>query len=234
MGWAPRCKRPYDYHIAADPDWDRAHLDRIERMYERDKNHPSVIAWSFGNECGDGPVFEKAYDWITSVDNRPVMFEQAGEKAHTDIVAPMYDDRWELENYALQPQTYRPLILCEYSHAMGNSIGNLADTWETIEKYDVLQGGFIWDWVDQGLTNTNEDGVEYFAYGGDFGQEDGRHDGAFCINGVIQSRQAFQSPMPMRSKKVYQYIDVDAVDAASGKFLVRNKYDFKKFVGLPP
>ncbi len=229
-GLGAALQRPYDYHIAADPDWDRAHLDRIERMYERDKNHTSVIAWSFGNECGDGPVFEKAYNWITSVDNRPVMFEQAGEKAHTDIVAPMYDDRWELENYALQAQTYRPLILCEYSHAMGNSIGNLADTWETIEKYDVLQGGFIWDWVDQALTNTNEDGVEYFAYGGDFGQEDGRHDGAFCINGVISPDRRF-NPHAHEVKKVYQYIDIDVIDAASGQFLVRNKYDFKSLAG---
>ncbi len=229
-GLGAALQRPYDYHIAADPDWDRAHLDRIERMYERDKNHPSVIAWSFGNECGDGPVFERAYDWITSVDSRPVMFEQAGEKAHTDIVAPMYHDRWQLENYALQPQTYRPLILCEYSHAMGNSMGNLADTWRTIEKYDVLQGAFIWDWVDQGLTNTNEDGVEYFAYGGDFGQEEGRHDGAFCINGVISPDRRL-NPHAHEVKRVYQYIDVEPVDPAAGEFLIKNKYDFKTLAG---
>lgn len=229
-GLGAALQRPYDYHIAADPEWNAAHLDRIERMYHRDKNHPSVIAWSFGNECGDGEVFEIAYDWITSVDSRPVMFEQAGEKAHTDIVAPMYHDRWQLENYALQPQTYRPLILCEYSHAMGNSMGNLADTWRTIEKYDALQGGFIWDWVDQGLTNTTDNGIEYFAFGGDFGQEDGRHDGAFCINGVISPDRRL-NPHAHEVKKVYQYIAVDAIDAAKGLFEVRNKYDFKNLSG---
>ncbi len=225
-GLGAALQRPYDYHIAADPEWERAHLDRIERMYERDKNHPSVIAWSFGNECGDGEVFVKAYDWIKSVDSRPVMFEQAGEKAHTDIVAPMYDDRWELENYALQPQTYRPLILCEYAHAMGNSMGNLADTWKTIEKYDVLQGGFIWDWVDQGLTNTNAQGEKYFAYGGDFGQENERHDGAFCINGVISPDRRF-NPHAYEVKKVYQHIAVHTVDQEAGKFEIENKYFFK-------
>ncbi len=225
-GLGAALQRPYDYHIAADPEWERAHLDRIERMYERDKNHPSVIAWSFGNECGDGEVFVKAYDWIKSVDTRPVMFEQAGEKAHTDIVAPMYDDRWELENYALQPQTYRPLILCEYAHAMGNSMGNLADTWKTIEKYDVLQGGFIWDWVDQGLTNTTPDGITYFAYGGDFGQENERHDGAFCINGIISPDRRL-NPHAYEVKKVYQHIAVHTVDQEAGKFEVQNKYFFK-------
>lgn len=225
-GLGAALQRPYDYHIAADPDWIRPHLDRIERMYHRDKNHPSVIAWSFGNECGDGEVFEMAYDWIKSIDSRPVMFEQAGEKSHTDIVAPMYDDLWELENYALQPQTYRPLILCEYAHAMGNSMGNLADTWKTIEKYDVLQGGFIWDWVDQGLINTNDDGLEYFAYGGDFGQQDARHDGAFCINGVISPDRRF-NPHAFEVKKVYQHIRVHEINAASGEFKVANNYFFK-------
>ena len=225
-GLGAALQRPYDYHIAADPDWIRPHLDRIERMYHRDKNHPSVIAWSFGNECGDGEVFEMAYDWIKSIDSRPVMFEQAGEKGHTDIVAPMYDDLWELENYALQPQTYRPLILCEYAHAMGNSMGNLADTWRTIEKYDVLQGGFIWDWVDQGLINTNDDGLEYIAYGGDFGQQDARHDGAFCINGVISPDRRF-NPHAYEVKKVYQHIRVHDVNAPEGEFKIANNYFFK-------
>jgi len=224
-GLGAALQRPYDYHIAADPDWIRPHLDRIERMYHRDKNHPSVIAWSFGNECGDGEVFEMAYDWIKSIDSRPVMFEQAGEKGHTDIVAPMYDDLWELENYALQPQTYRPLILCEYAHAMGNSMGNLADTWRTIEKYDVLQGGFIWDWVDQGLINTNDDGLEYFAYGGDFGQQDARHDGAFCINGVISPDRRF-NPHAYEVKKVF-HIRVHDVNAPEGEFKIANNYFFK-------
>ena len=120
-------------------------------MVERDKNHPSVIIWSLGNEAGDGINFEATSAWIHGRDKtRPVHYERAGRRPHTDIVCPMYSRIEELEAYALKKQT-RPLIMCEYAHAMGNSTGNLQDYWDVIEKYDQLQGAFVWDWVDQGL-----------------------------------------------------------------------------------
>jgi len=144
MGYGPES-------LAKKPAWKKAHLERVIRMIERDKNHPSIIIWSLGNEAGDGINFEAASAWIHKRDpSRPVHYERAGKRPHTDIVCPMYAGIKSIEAYASQPQT-RPLILCEYAHAMGNSVGNLQDYWTVIEKHKHLQGGFIWDWVDQGL-----------------------------------------------------------------------------------
>jgi len=141
--------------LAKKPAWKKAHLERTIRMVERDKNHPSVIIWSMGNEAGDGINFETNSAWIHKRDpSRPVHYERAGNRPHTDIVCPMYARIGSLEAYGSKPQT-RPLILCEYAHAMGNSVGNLQDYWTVIEKHKHLQGGFIWDWVDQGLLKTS-------------------------------------------------------------------------------
>jgi len=148
MGYGPES-------LGKDPNWTKAHMERTIRMVERDKNHPSVIIWSLGNEAGDGINFEATSAWIHKRDpSRPVHYERAGRKPHTDIVCPMYASIRSIESYASQSQT-RPLILCEYAHAMGNSVGNLQDYWTVIEKYKHLQGGFIWDWVDQGLTKMS-------------------------------------------------------------------------------
>ncbi len=137
--------------LAKDPKWQAAHLDRIRRMVERDKNHASSIIWSMGNEAGNGVNFEACYKWIKQRDpSRPVHYERAELADNTDIYCPMYAPIEHLTQYASQPQR-RPLILCEYAHAMGNSVGNLQDYWDAIESHDQLQGGFIWDWVDQGL-----------------------------------------------------------------------------------
>jgi beta-galactosidase len=142
--------------LAKDPKWQKAHLARIEAMVERDKNHPSVIIWSMGNEAGDGINFEAASRWIKQRDpSRPIHYEQAGQRSHTDIVCPMYASIDHIVRYASQEQT-RPLILCEYAHAMGNSVGNLQDYWDAIERYKHLQGGSIWDWVDQGIRKKAE------------------------------------------------------------------------------
>jgi beta-galactosidase len=140
--------------LATEKKWYKAHLDRLERMVERDKNHPSVITWSLGNEAKDGINFIKMSDWVHKRDpSRPVQYEQAFEKSHTDIVVPMYPSIEAIVNYAKDEKNQeRPLIMCEYAHAMGNSVGNLGDYWTEIKKYRNLQGGFIWDWVDQGLT----------------------------------------------------------------------------------
>lgn len=138
--------------LAKDPSWMEAHVDRVRRMVERDKNHPSVIIWSMGNEAGNGVNFEAAYDWIKERDEtRPVQYEQVTpSQRNTDIHVPMYARIPNIVNYAKNNPS-RPLILCEYAHAMGNSIGNLVDYWDAIRTYPALQGGAIWDWVDQGL-----------------------------------------------------------------------------------
>ncbi len=137
--------------LAKKPSWKEAHLDRTIRMVEQFKNHPSVIIWSLGNEAGDGVNFEATSGWIHERDSsRPVHYERAGNRPHTDIVCPMYAGIGRLENYA-KGNPNRPLILCEYAHAMGNSVGNLQDYWDMIEAHQSLQGGCIWDWVDQGL-----------------------------------------------------------------------------------
>ncbi|PWE01361.1 glycoside hydrolase family 2 TIM barrel-domain containing protein [Marinilabilia rubra] len=229
-GLGAALQAPYNYHIADDPEWAEAHLERVRRMYYRDKNHPSIIIWSSGNEHGDGCNIREIYKWFKSQDSRPVMIEQAGEKAHTDIFGPMYDTPREMENYALQPQAYRPLIQCEYAHAMGNSLGNFKDYWELIEKYDILQGGAIWDWVDQGMYDQLDNGIEYFAYGGDFGQEDQRNDHNFCINGIISPDRQL-NPHSYEVKKVYQNIAVHPIDIQAGTFEIENKFFFKSLEG---
>ena len=223
-GLGAALQSPYDYHIANDPDWENAHLDRIKRMYGRDKNHPSVIIWSLGNEAGDGVNFEKCYAWLKQMDSRPVQYEQADNKDHTDIVCPMYSTIDEIENYALQSDVYRPLILCEYAHAMGNSVGNLRDYWNIIEKYPVLQGGFIWDWIDQGIQSVHEDGSSYFAYGGDLEKPGTRNDNNFCINGLV-SPDRQPNPHIHEVKKIYQYITVGKGSDPS-EYTIYNQFFF--------
>lgn len=209
--------------LANKPEWKDAHMDRIISMVERDKNHPSVIIWSMGNEAGDGTTFEAGSEWIHRRDpTRPVHYERAGRRPHTDIVCPMYSRIESIVKYAQEEQE-RPLILCEYAHAMGNAVGNLQEYWDAIEEYKHLQGGSIWDWVDQGLRKKTEDGKEYWAYGGDFGDEP--NDGNFCINGLVfPDRQI--PPKLWEVKKVYQSVGIEAEDAVSGKLRLLNKYFF--------
>ncbi|MEM8969763.1 MAG: glycoside hydrolase family 2 TIM barrel-domain containing protein, partial [Bacteroidota bacterium] len=218
---------PYDpnNHIADDPTWEKAHLDRIARMYERDKNHPSVIIWSLGNEAGDGSNFVKGYEWLKSKDSRPVQFEQAQLRPHTDVYAPMYMSIEKMKNYALDVRADRPLIQCEYAHAMGNSVGNLQDYWNLIESYDVLQGGFIWDWVDQGLVKQTEEGEAYFGYGGDFTGDSIRSDHNFCLNGLVNPARV-PNPHLYEVKKVYQDFKAEAIDLSEGKVRLTNEYFF--------
>lgn len=217
--------------LAKDPAWGPAHLDRTRRMFERTKNHPSIIVWSLGNEGGDGVNFEQTYAWLKAQDDsRPVQYEQAFEAPHTDIVCPMYPSPAALEEYA-QKNPYRPLIMCEYAHAMGNSLGNFVDYWEVIDRYPCLQGGFIWDWVDQGLLIENEEGVPYWAFGGDFGPPDVPSDGNFCINGIVKpDRQPH--PSFWEAKRLHQYLKFEALDLAQGEIRVTNTYDFIPITNL--
>ena len=182
--------------LSQDPLWAGAYMARYTQMVERDKNHASIIIWSLGNECGHGPNHDAMYGWSKAFDpSRPVQYEGGGsDTTATDIIAPMYarvdtdveDDavpKWAIKKWLSLPGEHRPVILCEYAHAMGNSLGSFEDYWKAFRDFPRLQGGFIWDWVDQGLLKHTESGEAYWGYGGDFGDED--NDRQFCINGLL-------------------------------------------------
>jgi len=218
--------------LTKDPEWKTAFMERGTRMVERDKNHPSVIIWSLGNESGYGPNHVVLAEWIHAHDpTRPVHYESATSfrvyrgpdtAPEIDILSTMYPKVDDLARMAQVPGETRPLIMCEYAHAMGNSPGNLKEYWEVIESYPRLAGGFIWDWVDQGI-RRNTDGVEWFAYGGDFGDEP--NSGSFCINGLIFPDRTIH-PSLWEVKKVYQPVRVVPVDLPAGKVEVINRYAF--------
>ncbi|MCG8578958.1 MAG: DUF4981 domain-containing protein [Bacteroidales bacterium] len=211
--------------LAKNPDWGEAHLYRTVNMYQRDKNQPSVITWSLGNEAGNGVNFNATYDYLKSVDDtRPVQYEQAHGGRNTDIMCPMYMRMERMEKYKKE-RGDKPLIQCEYAHAMGNSVGNLQDYWDLIESEPIFQGGFIWDWVDQGLLTTNEVGEKFWAYGGDFGPDTVPSDGNFCLNGLVNPDRGIK-PHLKEVKKVYQYIKFKPVDLRKGKIEIENKYAF--------
>ena len=208
------------------PQWRPAHLDRTQRLVERDKNHPSVIIWSLGNEDGNGKVFHDNYLWIKSRDNsRPVQFESAGQDWNTDIVCPMYPGMDYMKGYGADLSKTRPFIMCEYSHAMGNSNGNFQEYFDIIRSHKNMQGGFIWDWVDQGMKTTTTDGRTFFAYGGDLGGYYLQNDENFCSNGLVA---ADRTPHPgvFEVKKVYAKIIFSAKDISKGLLTVQNIYDF--------
>ncbi|MCD6551359.1 glycoside hydrolase family 2 TIM barrel-domain containing protein, partial [Thermotoga sp.] len=219
--------------LANKPEWEKAHLDRIQRMVERDKNHPSVIFWSLGNEAGDGINFEKAALWIKSRDNtRLIHYEGAtlrGENYYPDVFSRMYPKIDTLLEYASKKQE-KPFIMCEYAHAMGNSVGNLKDYWDVIERYPYLHGGCIWDWVDQGIKKVDEQGREFWAYGGDFGDEP--NDKNFCCNGVVLPDRT-PEPELLEVKKVYQNIKVRQL--TKSLYEIENHYlftDLEEFDGI--
>ena len=210
--------------LAKREDFKEATVARTRNMYERDKNHPCIIVWSLGNESGNGVCYEAAYDWLKAKDStRPVQYERALYDRNTDIVAIMYPSVDYLSKYA-QKQQERPFIMCEYAHAMGNSCGGLQNYWDTIYKYPQLQGGCIWDWVDQGLLTKDAQGREFYAYGGDFG-ENMPSDGNFCINGLVDPDRK-PHPQLAEVRKVYQPIKIEAVDLDSLKFRIINRFDF--------
>ncbi|KAF9591655.1 hypothetical protein IFM89_005236 [Coptis chinensis] len=185
---------------ASEPSWAYSMLDRVISMVERDKNHACIISWSLGNEAGYGPNHAASAGWIRGKDpSRLVHYEQGGARtSSTDIICPMYMRVWDIVKIAKDPTETRPLILCEYSHAMGNSNGNLHEYWEAIDNTFGLQGGFIWDWVDQGLLKEGVDGTKHWAYGGDFG--DTPNDLNFCLNGLIWPDR---TPHPALNDMIY-------------------------------
>lgn len=212
-----------DKTLGNNPDWEYAHLDRISRMMARDKNHPSIIIWSMGNEAGFGTNFKQASLMMHQLDPyKPVHYERALKDSATDIYCPMYPSISHLEEYVAQDH-YRPLIMCEYAHAMGNSTGNLQEYWDVIEREPHLQGGFIWDWVDQGLLQTNEEGEKYYAYGGDFGTDTIASDGNFCINGLVFPNRDIH-PALWEVKKVYEYLKFKKLGNA---IRIYNNYNYR-------
>ena len=226
----------HDKTLGNKPHWMPHHLDRTQRMVERDKNYPSIVIWSLGNEAGDGVNLGATYRWIKSRDrSRPVQYETEGDleevgERHSDFHSSMYWRHWDLEEYA-QTHDDRPFLLIEYAHSMGNSTGNLSEYWEVINKHEILVGGFIWDWVDQGLLEYNEAGRPYWTYGGDYGPADVPSSGNFNFNGIVFPDRRVQ-PAYWEVKRVYQYVDFVAANVTAGELTIVNNYDFISLAGF--
>lgn len=209
--------------IADMKEWMTTHLERTTRMVERDKNVPSIIIWSMGNESGDGMNFIASYKAMKKIDNsRPIQYQRAGKKSHTDIYCPFYVDYQTLENYGKSKETL-PLIQCEYAHAMGNSMGGFKEYWDLYRKYDNLQGGFIWDFADQGIRDYRH-GKMIYAYGGDFGK-DLPSDNNFNCNGLFNPDRK-PNPHTDEVRMVHQSIWTTPVNVKEGKISIFNENFF--------
>ncbi|NBC68759.1 DUF4981 domain-containing protein [Paenibacillus sacheonensis] len=227
----------WDYHSpviapktvpGSDPAWTANVLDRANSMLQRDKNHPSIVMWSLGNESFGGDNFIRMHDFLREADpSRVVHYEGTtmwrASEAATDVESHMYTRPAQVQEFGLNPNSPKPFILCEYSHAMGNSVGGLHLYTELFDTVPLVQGGFIWDWVDQAIWTKNADGLEYMAYGGDFGEQP--HDGNFCGNGLIFADRSV-SPKLLEVKQCYQNASVTAVDLRKGVVSLLNKYLF--------
>lgn len=214
-----------DQSLAKDPSWIKAHMERNQRNVARNFNHPSVIIWSMGNEAGDGINFEQVYEWIKKEDpSRPVQYERAEFNEWTDIICPMYASPETVEKYCKNPENYRPFIQCEYNHVMGNSGGGFKEYMDLTRKYPINQGGFIWDFVDQGLRSTGKNGKMIYTYGGDYNAYDAT-DNNFCINGLVSPDR---EPHPHMNEVAYQYqnIWVSPSNIMAGEISVYNENVF--------
>ena len=220
-----------DYHeegngaLANYPDWEKPFMERMSRMVMRDRNFTPIIVWSMGNESGYGKHFETLYHWTKKMDpTRYVQYEASGRRGVSDIYCPMYARVWWLREFVNTRQP-RPMIMCEYAHAMGNSVGNLQDYWDLIYKYDNLQGGFIWDWVDQTFAIKDEKGNDIWGYGGDMGFVGVPNDSNFCANGLVAGNRSLH-PHIWEVKKVYQPVHCEPVPFKSNIIRVLNRQDF--------
>ena len=215
--------------LTKDPTWETAFVDRAERMALRDRNHPSVLVWSLGNESGYGPNHDRMAERIRQLDpTRLIHYHPAEDSPTVDILGPMYPPVAKIIQMAEKPDETRPVVMCEYAHSMGNSTGNLKEYWDAIRTHKRLAGGFIWDWVDQGIERWT-DGVKWYAYGGDYGDQP--NDGAFCINGLIWPDRR-EHPGLWEYKKVLEPVVVEAVDLKEGRFQITNRYHFRDLSGL--
>ncbi|CAM3369981.1 Beta-galactosidase [Klebsiella spallanzanii] len=223
--------------LTDDPDWLPAMSQRVTRMVQRDRNHPSIIIWSLGNESGHGVNHDALYRWLKSEDpSRPVQYEGGGANtAATDIICPMYArvdqdqpfpavPKWSIKKWLSLPGEQRPLILCEYAHAMGNSFGGFAKYWQAFRQYPRLQGGFVWDWVDQSLIKHDADGKLWSAYGGDFG--DMPNDRQFCMNGLVFADRT-PHPALYEAKHEQQFFQFALLPGAERKIEVTSEYLFR-------
>ncbi|TDO68953.1 beta-galactosidase [Flavobacterium chryseum] len=220
------------------PDWELAHIQRMQRMIERDKNHTSIIIWSMGNEAGNGYNFYRGYLWIKNRDkSRPIQYERATAGAwdgkdlkfewDSDIIDPMYSSPNKMEEYILaNPNPSRPYIQCEYAHAMGNSMGNFKDYWDVYRKHPNFQGGFIWDMIDQSVYKILPDGTRILAYGGDFGPKDVKSDNNFVNNGVFTVDRK-PNPHALEMRNVLQNILTSWENQATATIKVYNEFSFK-------
>lgn len=223
--------------LSDDPVWLPAMSQRVTRMVQRDRNHPSIIIWSLGNESGHGANHDALYRWIKSDDpSRPVQYEGGGANTTaTDIICPMYArvdqdqpfpavPKWSIKKWLSMPGEQRPLILCEYAHAMGNSLGGYAKYWQAFRQYPRLQGGFVWDWVDQSLIKYDENGNPWSAYGGDFG--DTPNDRQFCMNGLVFADRT-PHPSLYEAKHAQQFFQFTLLPGAQRQIEVRSEYLFR-------
>ena len=214
-----------DETLANYPDWEVSFMQRMSRMIARDRNYSAIVTWSMGNESGYGKHFETLYDYTKKIDpTRPAQYEGGGYNSKSDIYCPMYARIWRLRQHVNQRDA-RPMILCEYAHAMGNSVGNLQDYWDLIYKYDQLQGGFIWDWVDATFDIKDKNGNKIWAYGGDMGFVGVPNDSNFCANGLVAADRSLH-PHIWEVKKVYQYIHFEPVAFTTKQIKVTNWHDF--------
>ena len=213
--------------LGNNPEWLKPHMYRTINMFERNKNYPSVTFWSLGNEAGNGYNFYQTYLWVKEADkdimNRPVNYERAQWEWNSDMYVPQYPSAGWLEQIG-QRGSDRPVAPSEYAHAMGNSTGSLWDQWKAIYKYPTLQGGYIWDWVDQGILTHDENGRPFWAYGGDFGTNM-PSDGNFCCNGIVSPDRTLH-PAMNEVKYAHQYVGFEPVDLSKGIFKVQNRYYF--------
>ncbi|XTZ37426.1 beta-galactosidase [Salmonella enterica] len=223
--------------LADDPGWLPAMSERVTRMVLRDRNHPSIIIWSLGNESGHGANHDALYRWIKATDpTRPVQYEGGGANSPaTDIVCPMYArvdqdqpfpavPKWSIKKWIGMPNESRPLILCEYAHAMGNSFGGFAKYWQAFRAFPRLQGGFVWDWVDQALTKTDAAGQKFWAYGGDFG--DTPNDRQFCMNGLVFPDRT-PHPALYEAQRAQQFFQFKLVSITPLVIEVESEYLFR-------
>lgn len=214
--------------LGNNPEWLKPHMDRTINMYERNKNYPSITFWSLGNEAGNGYNFYQTYLYIKNKEkdgmNRPVNYERALWEWNTDMYVPQYPGASWFEEIG-QKGSDRPVVPSEYAHAMGNSTGSLLDQWNAIYKYPNLQGGYIWDWVDQGFLEKDANGRPYYTYGGDYGVN-APSDGNFLCNGIVGPDRT-PHPAMAEVKYVYQDVAITAKDLANGTFEVFNRYYFK-------
>ncbi|MBB6450932.1 beta-galactosidase/evolved beta-galactosidase subunit alpha [Geomicrobium halophilum] len=225
------------HQISDDPAWEKAYLDRIQRMVERDKNFPSIIMWSLGNESGYGRNHKAMTAWAKDRDDSRIVHYEGetqvvmdrgnqypeDELESSDVFTTMYTDFDVLEKLGQRGDLSKPHILCEYAHAMGNGPGGFNEYWETIYRHDRLQGGFVWEWLDHGIRSYTKEGEAFFAYGGDFGEQP--HDSNFVIDGLLRPDRS-PSPALLEYKKVIEPVVIEAIDLEERLFQINNRYEF--------